>query len=361
MSIELAYKPDAAEAARRMEAWWNRAILDRPCIQVTAPRPNPVPIPQKEHSSLRERWLDAEYAVDCAQAYIANTYYGGEILPAYFPNLGPELLTATLGAELEFTRETSWSIPILHNWDDVPSLRVDPENLYTRTLLEMTRLGLEKGRGKFLTGITDLHPGGDLAASLREPQQLALDLVESPDQVKRLMEQLRSTFYTLYSLQHDLMLAAGQTITTSWLPLFSEGRYYIPSNDFSCMVSAAMFREFFLQEIIEEVEWLDRSIYHLDGPGALQHLDALLEIEKLDAVQFVYGAGNEPASRWMPVYQRVQKAGKNLHISIDAAELDIFMQSLHPEGVMLQMGAPSPEAADALIARASKWTRAGKF
>ena len=129
----------SSDLARRMEAWWNRAILDRPCIQVTAPRPDPVPIPQKDHSSLRERWLDAEYAVDCAQAYIANTYYGGEILPAYFPNLGPELLTATLGAELEFTRETSWSIPILHNWDDVPSLRVDPENLYTRTLLEMTR------------------------------------------------------------------------------------------------------------------------------------------------------------------------------------------------------------------------------
>jgi hypothetical protein len=151
------------------------------------------------------------------------------------------------------------------------------------------------------------------------------------------------------------MLEAGQTITTSWLPLATEGRYYIPSNDFSCMVSPEMMRRFFLDEIIEECNWLDRSIYHLDGPNALPHLDLLLEIESLDAVQFVYGAGNEPASRWMPVYKRVQKAGKNLHISIDAAELETFMDALRPQGVMLSMWVGSVEEADAILRRVERW------
>lgn len=353
--LELAYKPDAARAMERMEAWWEREILDRPTVQVTAPKPGGKPAPAKRHASLRDRWMDVEYTLACHDAWMSGAYYGGEILPAFFPNLGPEIMTAALGAELHFTEETSWSEPILKDWTAVPDLRIDPENVYVRTILEMTRLGLEMGRGKFLTGLTDLHPGGDLAASLRDPEQFCLDCALEPEQVLRLMNQLRPTFYEFYDLQYRLMLEAGQTITTSWLPLATEGRYYIPSNDFSCMVSPEMMRRFFLDEIIEECNWLDRSIYHLDGPNALPHLDLLLEIESLDAVQFVYGAGNEPASRWMPVYKRVQEAGKNLHISIDAAELETFMDALRPQGVMLSMWVGSVEEADAILRRVERW------
>ena len=40
--------------------------------------------------------------------------------------------------------------------------------------------------------------------------------------------------------------------TTSWLQLIADGKYYIPSCDFSCMISTEMFEEFFLEGIIEE-------------------------------------------------------------------------------------------------------------
>ncbi|NMC66377.1 MAG: hypothetical protein GYA53_09610 [Acidobacteria bacterium] len=60
---------------------------------------------------------------------------------------------ACMGAELEFGETTSWSRPVIENLDHYPPLVIDPQNLYTRTLLEMTRLSLEMGRGRFLTGI----------------------------------------------------------------------------------------------------------------------------------------------------------------------------------------------------------------
>jgi len=356
-SLDLTYKPDAADACARMEAWWHGAILDRPAIQVTAPKPNPKPLPEKRHATLRERWMDIDYAIECADARAANTYWGGETLPTFWPNLGPEVLAAALGADLTFGEDTSWSVPLLHDWDDIPKLRIDPDNEYTRTILEMIRRGLEAGRGKYVVGLTDIHPGADLAASLRDPQQLCLDLVTEPERVHALMRQIWPCFFEFYELQHRILREAGQTLTTSWLPLFAEGRYYIPSCDFSCMISNRQFREFFLPEIVEEIEWLDRSIYHLDGPNALHHLDTLLEIEKLDAIQFVYGAGNEPASRWMEVYRRIQDAGRRLHISIEPREVDAFMEGLRPEGVLLHTWARSVEEADALIAKVSTWTR----
>jgi hypothetical protein len=39
-----------------------------------------------------------------------------------------------------------------------------------------------------------------------------------------------------------------------------------------------MFERFFLPEIEEEIAWLDRSIYHLDGTQAPHHLDAILSL-----------------------------------------------------------------------------------
>lgn len=352
--LDLEYKPDAAEACRRMAAWWEGEILDRPALQVCAPRAHPRPRPQKEHASQRERWFDVEYAVACADARAANTYWGGEILPAFWPNLGPDWMAACYGSELQFAKDTSWSSPSLKDWPALSRLAPREDNPYLRAVLEMIRLGLEVGRGKFIVGLTDLHPGGDLAAALRGYEQLNVDLVEEPERIHELLARIRSSFFDLYEKQHALLRAAGQRVTTTWLPLFCEGRYYPPCNDFSCMISTAMFKEFFLEELRAEMAWLDRSIYHLDGPQALRHLDTLLELEDLDAIQFVCGAGSS-SSQWLPVFKRIQDAGKCLQVSVEPREVPLFMQALRPAGVMLTTWASSVAEADALIAQVSRW------
>ncbi|MCK6474418.1 MAG: hypothetical protein L6R28_22095 [Planctomycetes bacterium] len=355
--VGLDYKPDAEQACARMAAWWEGEILDRPAVQVRAPRRKKIPVPQKQHPNQRARWMDAEFSVDRANAHIANTYYAGELLPTFWPNLGPDYLAACLGVELTFAEDTSWSHPILKKWELQPAWSIHPGNPYMNAVCAMTRYALETYSGKFIVGHTDLHPGGDLASALRGPQQLCVDVLEEPERVLELMEQLRPFFYEAYDAQHRIMLEQGQTLTTAWLPLFAEGRYYIPSNDFSCMVSPEMFKRFFLTEIEEEVRWLDRSIYHLDGPQAVRHLDALLAIEKLDAVQYVYGAGARPATKWLHVYKRIQDAGKNLHVAVEPHEIKTFMENLRPDGVMLSTWAESEEHADAIVAQVAQWPR----
>ncbi len=357
LSIELEYKPDADRACERMAAWWEGEVLDRPAFQVRAPRPHPRPAPARHHPRLRDRWMDVQYQVECADVRLANTYWGGEWLPAWHPNLGPDLLAACYGAELAFGEQTSWSQPVPEAWPQALELRTD--NVYFRTIMEMTRRGLEVGRGRFLVGITDLHPGGDLAAALRGSERFLTDLALEPEEARRLLDMLKPSFYEFFEHQHRILSEGGQRITTTWLPLFCEGRYYPVSEDIACMLSEEMFRKFLLPEIIDEVHWLDRSIFHLDGPEALRHLDALLEIDELDAIQFVCGAGAQPASRWMHVLGRIQEAGKNIHVSIQAKELDRFMENLRPEGVMLAMGAESVEHAEALIADVAAWPRRG--
>jgi hypothetical protein len=121
------------------------------------------------------------------------------------------------------------------------------------------------------------------------------------------------------------------------------------------MVSKDMFDEIFLPGITEECRFHEASIYHLDGPGALRHLDSLLEIKELSAIQWVFGAGNGRASDWLPVYQKCQTAGKALQIHMDLDELDTFIENIKPEGVWIGLAVATPDDAEYALKRIATW------
>lgn len=343
----------------RQEAFWERQVIDRPVVCITLPKKNPsFPKPaKKDWPNQRERWLDGEYQAEARLSAVMNTAYLGDALPTAFPNLGPEVFSAFFGAELEFGETTSWSVPNLHSWDDVGELQFSEDSFYWRKLVEMTDLFLQVGRGRFYTGITDLHPGGDAIAAFRDPMNLAVDMIEHKEEVKKLLERVTQVFFMVMDFFYEKLTSHGQPLST-WIGIVSRGKWYVPSNDFSCMISEEMFNEVFLPGLIEECRFLDHSIYHLDGPGALRHLDALLDIRELDAIQWVAGAGNGPPSRWLDVYRRCQRAGKGLWISLHVNELDLFMENLRPEGLWLQVhGVQNAEHAEAILRQVSRWPR----
>lgn len=356
--MELACHPEFDRAIERILAWFECQIIDCPVVQVTAPKPTAELLdylPYKEYETLEERWTDVDYIVEGTDINIGNTFYAGEAVPMFFPNLGPEILANMLGCDIEFGDITTWSVPMIRTWDEPwRDLMIDPDNRWLKLLIRMTKLGLEVGKGKWLTGITDIHPGGDLAAALRNPQDLCMDLIDCPERVKELILVTEPAWYQVYEAQYLLMREAGQG-TTTWLSVYSPGKYYPTSNDFSCMISRAAFDEFFIEELAWEWKWLDHSLYHLDGPGAARHLDSLLAQPDLNGIQWVPGAGSGPAIRWVDLLKRIQDAGKCIHFSVEAGEIDELTEHLRPEGVMFSTSAGSAEEAEAIVGKIAKW------
>jgi hypothetical protein len=114
------------------------------------------------------------------------------------------------------------------------------------------------------------------------------------------------------------------------------------------MVSPTMASTLMLPDIVTEMAPLKRSIFHLDGPKALRHLDLLLDLSQLDAVQWVYGAGAGPAVRWVEIYRRIQAAGKSLQlIAHDADDALIVLDRLEPEGVWITVETPFDSVGEA--------------
>lgn len=348
--------PDWEKRLARHDAFWAREIIDRPFVSMIVPNPNPdFPLPAtRGWASHRERWMDAEYQAELALARVMNRDYLGDALPGVFPNLGPEIFSAFFGTELEYGETTSWSVPNLADWAEADKLQLSRDNPYWRKVIELTDALLDIGRNRFYTGITDLHPGGDAIAAFRDPAVLSVDLMDHRDAVRALLDRVTEVYLRVFDFHCDKLRAADQAICT-WMGIVSSRKWYVPSNDFSCMISKAMFDEVFLPGIIQECRHLDASIYHLDGPDALHHLESLLEIEELNAIQWVYGAGAGRASDWLSMYERCQQAGKGIQVRLDPDEMDLFMERLRPEGVWLSVNVRTREEGDAVLARLSRW------
>jgi hypothetical protein len=299
--------------------------------------------------------MDVEWVAERALAAVMNSEYLGDALPHVHPNLGPEVFSAFFGCELEFGEETSWSVPILKDWSEAGSIRFNEDSVYWKKIVEITDALLAAGKGRFYTGITDMHPGGDAIAALRDPVQLNYDMIEHLAEVKRLLRYVTDLYLKVYDFYYDKLRAADQPIST-WAGIVSNKKWLVPSNDFSCMISPNMFTDVFLESIVEECQHYEASLYHLDGPAALKHLDSLLGIRELRAIQWVYGAGNGRASDWLPVYRKCQAAGKGLEIHLEPDEIDLFMENLKPEGVCIHLGGVRDrEEAEALIKKIAGW------
>jgi hypothetical protein len=180
-------------------------------------------------------------------------------------------------------------------------------------------------------------------------------MVEYPEEIKAFVERITDDFLKVYELYYEKLSAAGMPSTT-WLKATCKGRYHVPSNDFSCMISDAMFEETFLPGIRRECQHMDRNIYHLDGPQALRYLDTLLALPEIHAIQWVPGAGRDYWANWIKVYQRIQSMKKAFCLNVPLKDLDLLFDVLQPEGAWVTVeGIQNSETADKVLSRFSRW------
>jgi hypothetical protein len=179
-------------------------------------------------------------------------------------------------------------------------------------------------------------------------------MVDQPSAVSRWLKHLTTVWMEAYDELAGL-LPAGCGVR-SWLPYWTSRRSYPLQNDFSCMISPALFRELCLPELETLTGALDHAFYHLDGPGAVKQVDALLELPRLRAIQWQPGAGGGTATEWLPLLKRIQAAGKGLLIDVRPHEFDTIMRELHPEGVITRVIADAtPDQADAFVRHLARW------
>lgn len=344
----LAFCEDFPTIARRFEAWWAHDLLDRP-IFIGAVNANPDrPFSKRLHLLDRpDAWLQEKVA-DMHQ-----TYRVGDALPHIRVDFGPVMLGGLFGAGVEFRSDTAWTHPFINDdWSNAPDWNLRDDNDWWMLLRRLTGRVAEDAAGRYLVCTPDLGGSGDVLLNLRGSAKLCLDVRLQADRVQSAIEAIYPAWRQAFSELYGIVMERGAGLV-HWLGLWSSQPYMIPACDFNSMIAPKDFQRLFLPDIAHQAATVGRAVFHLDGPDAAVHIEALLDVPEVQAIQFTPGAGTPSAMVWVEMFRRIQQRGRSLLVVCPADEVLALSDALRPEGLAILLDAESlsPKHLDDLFAR----------
>ncbi|MFW6133000.1 MAG: hypothetical protein ACOC8F_03825 [Planctomycetota bacterium] len=326
-------------------AWW-AGELGRPVINVAVQGRDP----GRAQPDLPLYRFQAQYGMDVPAERIIDRYdydlccrrYPGDAFPNMRLNFGAGVLAAFLGARAEPDERTVW----FHPSEDKPISEIKLEYRSDSPWLErhkaLARAAADRWDGLVQVGQTDLGGNLDVVSTFRPGEKLLLDLYDHPDEVKRVTWEEHDLWFRYFE-ELDAALRPPNPGYTCWTPIFSAQPYYMLQCDFCYMISPRMFDEFVKPELAAACKRLPNAFYHLDGPGQLPHLDSLLEIDELDGVQWVPGAGQPYMDHWPDVYRRIHAAGKRIQLFGGPGILDAVAEQIGDARGICLIGEVGPD------------------
>jgi len=355
MNIEstLLWKPDWADSRAALTAWWEHRGL---ALAVTAPKDEPwEAIPKPGELTPEDHWTNADHWTRTAIYDLSRTYFGGTAIPALWTLIGgPGSLGLLLGAIAHPAPDTLWYEPVIDDPDNYPLLHLDRNGPWWKRHFDVLEQAALENRGRYLVGLPDLIENIDVLAQLRDGQKLLLDLIERPEWVKEQIGLIDRFYFETYEAMLPYVGDPWGGTTFSAFGLWAPGRVAKVQCDLSCMISRDMFREFIVPSLTKQCAWLDYSMYHLDGTTALHHLDALLEIAPLDAIEWTPQAGlpGGGSPRWFDLYRRIKAAGKSVQaMGVAQAEVEPLINAVGPEGLFIYTACATEAEARQLLSR----------
>ncbi len=291
--------------------------------------------------TLEERYCNAAFRAAENHHRLSRSIFPLDVLPSATTDLGPGSLSLFLGSRPDFAEDTVWFNPCIEGVaepEKLPPLRFDPAHPWWRITEDILRRCVERSQGRYLVGCPDLIENFDVLSSLRGAQTLLMDMVERPEWVGEKIGEINQVWFAVYERIYDIIKLADGSSTFGAFYIWGPGKTAKLQCDASAMFSPKMYRRLVVPALTAQCEWLDHSLYHLDGTQAVPQLDALLEIVPLDAIEYTPQAGIETGGhkRWHDMYRRILAAGKSVQVvNVEIPEVRPLLDTLGPKGVYL--------------------------
>ena len=332
------WKTNLEETKRHYIDWWNHKgiVLNmwehfqegvKPHADIPAPKP---------YQDLNQRWFDPEWRAAYLDWYVAHSSLIADMLPVANTQLGPGSLAAILGGVFEGGEDTIWIHPNPNYSDDITFDPQHPNWLLHKALLKACK---QKAQGHYYVGMPDLMEGLDVLAAIKGTDKVLLDTVMQPEVLEHQMQQINDIYFRVFDELYDI-IREGDEMAFCYFSSWAPGKMSKLQSDISTMISQDDYRRFVQPFIREQCQKIDYTLYHLDGVGAMHHLDALLEIKELNAIQWTPGVG-EPqggSPKWYDLYKKILAGGKSIMacwVTLD--ELRPLLDNIGGDGVHIEM------------------------
>jgi len=348
-----------SDALRRYKAFWHCEETDRPVLHITVPKYASAEGWEAVRSkSLTDEWENAKARLDRVLYQIKHSSYYAEGFATERAFFGSVCLAGMMGCDYKLAPYTVWfglQEKLIKDWRDFDSVELNKESPLFLTVKNVFETFAENLNGQFRLGMTDLGGNLDILSPLRGTQELLIDLIENPEEVKKAIEITDRYFEEAFDYYYSIFTSHGQKGMSSWMGIWCDERYFPLQCDFAAMISPDSFKEFTVPSLTRACDYLDYSIFHLDGPAMLPHIDHLLSIEALNGIQWVPGDGNPPAwdEKWFNLYHKIQAANKSLVLlDINSAEQIIRLSNeLSPNGLFISANLATDEEAMEVVGK----------
>lgn len=337
---------------KRFEAFWNREILDRCLISITSMKDGGKPVQPVFRDE--KYFTTPEIIIGHNRKCFQETYFAGEAYPIILHDLGAGGHAGFFKGEKHAFQDTVWFFPGIEHPDQV---EFDENSFLYKKSIEIAKAFAEDSKGDYFVGMPDATGNADALAHLMGSENLMTAMLDEPEAVKRALKKIQYAYERIMNETHVILKDVNDGGgCVGWLRTWAPGFHAQMQCDMSVMISKGMFDEFIVQELSEQSKMLDYALYHFDGTEQIRHLDSLLGIPGIKAIQWTQVYGQPPCTEYIPVLKRIQEAGKNLVISVAPEQVMTLMENLSSKGLYLLTSVPTQYDADELMKLVSKWT-----
>lgn len=363
------YKANWEETKQKWRAYWKRQNTGRPLMHIVANREEAMDEARAEalkSKDMDDKYLSASRIAERYRYWCETHDFLGESFPNLSVDFGPGSMAGYLGSEIIFADKTVWFEECVPEWDGYPDLKFDPQNKWFQRHIQLFSQVQALAGDDFYLGIPDIIENIDIIASLRGAENTIFDMMDEPEELARRIDQVERAYYEYYDRFYDIAKQQENGRDASCYTVFQiwgEGKTLKQQCDFSAMMSPTQFRQFIQEPLRQQARKADNVLYHLDGPDAIRHLDALMEIEEIDALQWTSGDYNPDGTfeAWYSIYDKAVAAGKGLWVKVYSgtpeewiARIDKLVARYGSNALFLYFS-PMPRAtADLLLAHAEK-------
>ena len=362
------WKKNWAESRQHFLDWWDHRGLVVCSWGAGVPAATPhVPVgeaPQllaaSDAEKRRRSYEDYEWRAAYTHWRYAQTDFDLDILPIAGMDIGPGSLALALGSEPGFSPETVWFEPAwkdIADVRDIPPIRFNPKAHWWKIHEAQARANARLAKGAYLPGLPDLVENVDIVSALRDPQTLMMDMAENPEWVEAAVMDVNRAWFEAFDRLYDISKGPDGGNTWCAFNIWGPGKTAKVQCDACAMFSPKMFDRFVVPALTEQCEWLDYSMYHLDGTHCVCHLDSLLKIEALDAIEWTPETP-EPGwhERWFPLYKRILDAGKSLQIvGMTVDKIEPVLKAIGTQGVYLMTSLNTREDVEKAARILDRW------
>ncbi len=210
------------------------------------------------------------------------------------------------------------------------------------------------------SAVIDVDAKGFLAIQeWRSPDNVAY----GPGALWRWLGRLDELYFHYFDAIYDLVKDAEGGNAFTAFQVWAPGRMAKVQCDFSYMIGPDMFAEFVAPYLARQIARLDYAVYHLDGTACIPHVQHLVRIPGLNAIQWTPGAGQPGVGDpcWFDLYHQVRDGGKALLLlGANQEQLPALLKEFGPDGLFIMLDRECETEAEArdLLKRTEDWSAA---